>query len=83
MERTEKFFCQGFGKADICGKSIAEICRRVATIHALRSCRKAEQDLWLEMVEHCSVTVGYPVVGFVNDDIVVKRRADLIPKLAR
>ncbi len=83
MERAEKFFFQCLGKADFCSKAIAEIRRHVTAVHALRGCRKAEQNLWVEVVEYWPVAVGYAVVGFVYDDIVVKRRADVFPQLPR
>ena len=83
MERAEKFFFQCLGKADFCSKAIAEIRRHVAAVHALRGCRKTEQDFWVEVVEYWPVAVGYAVVGFIYDDIVVKRRADVFPQLPR
>jgi len=80
VKGAEQFFFQCLRKPDFSGKPVAEISGHIASVHSFRRCRQSKQDFRIKVIKYRPVTGSGAVVSFINDDIIVKISAHLLPQ---
>ena len=83
LERAQELAVDGFGQADLCRNSIAEVGQHALSVHAFRRGGEAQQDERLVIGQQFLIGRRRRVVEFVHDDIIIELRQCFCRKILR